>query len=424
MGMKTLILTISICLCVVFAGEVSAEDMISVRLKNYIGNTSKISFKLQGDYLTLDPSLQLNEGETYTLSLKNGKMYLRSGHSKIEIEQPFVLYPYTYDDKHLVSVNGKPYMGAIEFQVEKGKNIRPINQLLLEDYLTGVVPFEVYPDWHLDALKAQTLAARTYTITHKTAKLDDTTHYQVYGGYNQFTQTTKAVKETAGEIITYEDKPINAYYSASNGGITETDEHVWGGKPSPYFSIKEDPYDPIQPWNFTLHKTQINWEGIQWDHSNWWDELQEKDEVISSNMKKWLNDQGYTGDIKILNIPLLQIDDTLNESQRSLKGSIEFEFMQRLIDGTILFDKISLIDVELKKIRPIIGAASFKSYLVTSFESGEASYQISGKGHGHGVGMSQWGANEMAKKGKNYQEIIKHYYTGTSIKSTTTTTSR
>jgi stage II sporulation protein D len=304
-------------------------------------------------------------------------------------------------------------MGAAEFQVEKEKYIRPVNQLMLEDYLAGVVPFEVYPEWDIEALKAQTLAARTYTVTHLDTKLDDTIQYQVYGGYNDFTKAKRAVKETKGEIITFKDKPISAFYSASNGGMTESNKNVWGGNPSPYFPIKHDPYDPIQPWDFTLNKEQINLDKMSWDS---WDDLEEKDEEITASIKKWLHKNGYVGDLKILRIPFFSIDHIKNESQRSLNGSIQIEFMQRLIDGTILFDKVSLENVELKRIRPMIGGNTFKSYLISSFENTPTSYHVSGKGFGHGVGMSQWGANKMAEKGKTYKEIINHYYPGTEVK--------
>jgi SpoIID/LytB domain protein len=411
--MKTLILML---FTLFFADEVLADEMVSVRLKNYIGNTSHLSIRFKGDYLTLDPTLKLKEGGQYTLSSKRGKLFLKHGKSTTEIKSPFILYPDAYDEEHLLSIDGRPYMGAMVFDIEKEKNIRPVNQILVEDYLKGVVPFEVFPDWNIEALKAQTLAARTYTITHTNTELDDTTFYQVYGGYNEFDQAKRAVIETKGEIITSKDQPISAFYSASNGGMTESNEHVWGGKPSPYFPIKQDPYDPIQPWNFTLNKTQIEWDKIKWNKSNWWGKLKEKDSEMASSMKNWLNKNGYEGDMKILSIPLFAIDPVKNESQRSLKGSIQVEFMRRLIDGTILFEKVSLDHVELNRIRPMIGGGTFKSYLISSFEKTPASYTVSGKGNGHGVGMSQWGASEMAEKGKTYKEIIVHYYPGTQVK--------
>ena len=124
---------------------------------------------------------------------------------------------------------------------------------------------------------------------------------------------------------------------------------------------------------------------------------------------------GYEGKIKILSIPYFAIEPVKNESQRSLKGSIQIEFMRRLIDNTILFEKVTLDNVALTNIRPLIGGAQFRSYLISSFEVNPTSYKVNGKGNGHGVGLSQWGANEMAEKGKTYKEIIGHYYPGTQV---------
>jgi stage II sporulation protein D len=417
--MKTLIFMISSFFLLSFASEVEAEEMVTVKLRNYIGDTSKLSLHIKGAYSTLEPALMLNEGDEYILSFKGEKMLLTCSGSKMEIDSPFILYPDVYDEKHLIYIDGRPYMGAIEFIIEEEKYIRPVNQVLLEDYLKGVVPFEVFPEWNLEALKAQTLAARTYTITHKGPQLDDTIQYQVYGGYNEFDKTKRAVIDTKGEIITFQDKPISAFYSASNGGITESNKNVWGGKPSPYFPIKQDPYDPIQPWEFTLLKTQIDMDEIR---TKDWDELREKDRTIAISINKWLNRNGYEGEIKILSIPFFAIDKDKNGSQRSVRGSIQIEFMRRLIDGTILFERASLEHVELKKIRPMIGGAHFRSYLISSFEMNSPSYKVSGNGNGHGVGMSQWGANEMAEKGKTYKEILGHYYPGTKVKVTKTKT--
>lgn len=414
--MKTLFLMFTTAFVFFFAGDVLAEEMISVKLRNFIGETDQLSFRLKGDYVTFDPALKLAEEEDYTLSLKGGKLFLHYGKSKTEIASPFVLYPYEYDENHLIYLDGRPYMGAVEFQIEEGKHIRPVNQILLEDYLKGVVPFEVYPEWNIEALKAQTLAARTYTITHLDRPMDDTIHYQVYGGYNTFEKTKRAVMETQGEIITFRDNPISAFYSASNGGMTENNEHVWGGKPSPYFPIKPDPYDPILPWTFTLNKTQIALDELDWNDPSAWDELAEKDQKVTTLIHKWLNQNGYEGDIKILAIPIFEIDHEKNEAKRALEGSIQIEFMRKLIDGTILFEKVSFDHVELKKIRPMIGGIHFKSYFITSFENHPSSYKVSGHGNGHGVGMSQWGASKMADEGRTYKEIIEHYYPGTEVK--------
>ncbi|MCP8615805.1 SpoIID/LytB domain-containing protein [Salirhabdus salicampi] len=394
-----------------------ADEMVSVKLVNYIKETSKINIKIKGNYETLSPTLQLEEGVNYTLYTKRGQLYLtRAGEDTNKLGDNLILIPQTYDKTHLVYINDRAYLGAMEFTIEDKKHIRPINHLQLEEYLKGVVPFEVYPTWNMEALKAQSLAARTYAITQLNQNMDDTIRFQVYGGYEEkFNRTTKAVEETKGEIITFSGKPITAFYSASNGGMTESNENVWGGKRRSYFPIKQDPFDPVNPWEFTLHKRQIQLGPIDLVTPLHWNKLQEKDKQISNSIKNWLRKKGYGSQIKIIRIPHFNISTKdKTEGKRSTKGSITIDFMYQFF-GFVLFDSIELKDVPLSRIRPMIGGTLFKSYLIDSFQESEQLYKVTGRGYGHGVGMSQWGAHYMAETGKNYKEIIDFYYPGTQI---------
>ncbi|SET27515.1 SpoIID/LytB domain protein [Oceanobacillus limi] len=416
MGMKKYIMLLTTILFFLCPAISNADEMVTVKLVNYVGKTDNIEFKLTGKYFSLDPTLQLKEGVNYTLSVKDGSMYIQEGkHETQKVNGPFILIPESYGEDQQISIDDRPYLGAMEFVIEEEDQIRPINQLPLEDYLKGVVPFEVFSTWGMEALKAQALAARTYAVSKMTEVMDDTINYQVYGGYTWDENTTKAVEETAGQVITYNNELIETFYSASNGGVTENNSNVWGGSALQYFPIKEDPYDPTHPWEFTLDKTQIDFESLAWDGVDWWDKLQEKDQEITDSMKGYLRNNGYPGEIKILSISNFEVVDDTYESGRSHKGSITIEFMQRLFEGTVLFRKLELEDVNLNRIRPMIGGAIFKSYLIESFESDDAKYTMKGKGYGHGVGMSQWGAHYMSEDGKNYQEIVGYYYPGTTI---------
>jgi stage II sporulation protein D len=401
--------------CLLLPIKSEAEDMVTVKLVNYIGETGNLDIYLNGDYFTLDPTLSFKKGVTYRLIVNNGSLILEGKGEKHKIGGSLFLIPEAYDHKHSIYVNSRPYLGVMEFEIEEEQFIRPINQLPLEDYLKGVVPFEVFPSWGLETLKAQTLAARTYAYSHVNDEIDDTIQFQVYGGFTWDKNTTKAVEETSNEVITYHNHLIDAFYSASNGGVTENNAHVWGGKAMSYFPIKKDPYDPTHPWEFTLYETQIALNEINWDDQNWWDEVKEKDEEITLSMKKWLQKNGYPGDIKILSIPYFELSKKQFDSKRSDRGSFKVEFLHRLIDGTILFEQLSFDDEKLNKIRPMIGGNQFKSYLIDSLESNGSCYTMKGKGYGHGVGMSQWGANIMGESGKSYKEILQFYYPGTKI---------
>lgn len=397
-----------------FSAVSQAEEMVTVKLVNYVGNTSELNLYLNGTYFSTDPTLFLQEGVNYHVTAKDGKVRIEGGENTYELTHSLVLVPEHYDTSHYVKINNRPYLGAMEIRLENNY-IRPVNQLPIEDYLKGVVPFEVSPSWNLESLKAQTLAARTYTYAHYKKEMDDTTHFQVYGGYDWYANSTKAVEETQGEVITYNNQLIEAFYSSSNGGVTENNANVWGGSPFSFFPIKKDPYDPINPWELTVHKSQIDMNKINWEIPHVWDLLKEKDPQITANMKKWLNNKGYGGEIKILSIPHLEISNQRNASNRAVKGSIEIEYLARLLEGTILYHKVSFDDVPVSSIRSMMGGTRFKSFLTNSLEYRNDTYTIKGRGYGHGVGMSQWGAYMMGLKGKSYKEIIQFYFPGTNI---------
>ncbi|MEH7383602.1 SpoIID/LytB domain-containing protein [Bacillus sp. JJ1533] len=413
--MKKILFLTCLFIFIIDLAHGDAEELVRVRLKNYVGDAQEIQIKFTGDYFTLDPTISLQEGVNYRLYVKNGKLYLKGGEVNQQVDTSFLLIPRSYNEDHLIFINERPYLGAMEFQIENNHFVRPVNQLPLEDYLKGVVPLEVFPSWNIEALKAQALAARTYAVSHLKEDMDDTTFYQVYGGYAWNVRTTKAVEATKGQVITYKKKLIDAFYSASNGGKTESNKNVWGGESRSFYPIKEDPFDPIHPWEFSLSKTQINLENVDWESVDAWETLQEKDKEITAVMKRSINRQGYPGEIAILSIPKFEVNPEKYKSNRSMTGSIEVEFLQRLIDGTVLLGEISLEDVNLNRIRPMIGGTIFKSYYIDSLESDDMKYVMKGRGYGHGVGMSQWGASMMGDKGKTYEEIIRFYFPETTI---------
>ncbi|WP_134701729.1 SpoIID/LytB domain-containing protein [Ammoniphilus sp. YIM 78166] len=415
--MRTLLLILTLTAFCFTPQLSSAEELVSIRLANYIGETRELDVYLTGNYLSTDPSIRLIEGVKYHLTSQQDSLRLEGNGIIQEFKTPLVLYPEQYDTHHVIRINRRPYLGAMEFRLVDTGPIQPVNHIPLEDYLKGVVPYEVYPTWGLETLKAQALAARTYAAAHAKKEMDDTISYQVYGGYTWYPQTTKAVEETRGEVITYRNRLIEAFYSASNGGMTESNAHVWGGNSISYYPIKRDPFDPVHPWEFELEQLQISLEEIDWDQTDWWESIVEKDENITATMKKWLYRKGYLGDLKILSIPRFELSEHRYASQRATKGSIEIEFLRRLLDGTVLFETVSLTDVPLSHIRPLIGGNRFKSYLIDSLTLDKGTYSMKGKGYGHGVGMSQWGAHYMGLQGKTYRDILQFYFPGTQITS-------
>lgn len=150
------------------------------------------------------------------------------------------------------------YKGSLLFN-KNGNSIITINQLNLEEYLKGVVPAEMSPGRSLEALKAQTVAARSYAIKHinPTAPydMDDSTRYQVFLGAVSFPATDRAVDETRGQVIKYGAEIVSAYYHSTSGGYTENNENVWGGSSIPWLRGVESPWETDSPyWSWSSRR--------------------------------------------------------------------------------------------------------------------------------------------------------------------------
>lgn len=258
------------------------------------------------------------------------------------------------------------YGGAISFRVNN-KKLDIVNRVEMDEYLKGVLPKEMSPSFPMESLKAQALCSRSFAINNYNKfikngyNLDDTTRSQVYYGKDVEEKTTnKAVEETIGQVIKYDGKIAETIFCASSGGYTVASSEAWGGNSVPYLISKEDPYS-VHPWKYELKNSDLKKLNLS--------------DVFGVSLD-------YTNSNRVNNL-------TFSTS----KGDVEIkatDFRQK-IGNTII--KSTLFDVN------VIGNKVF----------------VSGKGYGHGVGMSQYGAVEMAKKGNNYKDIIEFYFPGTNI---------
>ena len=259
----------------------------------------------------------------------------------------------------------------------------------LEDYLIGVVAAEMPASFELEALKAQAVAARTYTIK-KTQLFNgggcsrggdictDSTHCQAYATLSQRkknwgnnfslyeSKVKEAVSQTLGEAVMYENQPIEAFFHSSAGGKTENSENAFS-EPLPYLiSVDSD----------------------------------EKDSPKS---------------IETIKISRKSFIKTLNEEfGAKLKNSIlenNIDILNRFSSGRVDKIQIGAKEVTGKQIRSALALNSTNF----SFKYDKNNVIITTKGFGHGVGMSQNGANIMAKEGNDYKDILQHYYTSTQI---------
>lgn len=276
-----------------------------------------------------------------------------------------------------VIVNGKPYRGAADiFYADKGLLV--VNSLPLEDYLVGLINCEISSAWPIESVKAQAVIARTYALIRKEAKknalyhLESSVMDQVYDGcLIEDSRAKRAVSETAGEVLTYNRRIIQAFYHSSCGGKTEAAENVWGASLQ-YLKGVECKY--------CLTATSTAWEqklGLR--------EIEEK--------------------FRAAGIKVTGITD-INGGTRNDRGRWK---------NIVVVSSKGDVSVTGDQFRKIIGYGIIKSTnFVVKIGNGEALF--SGSGNGHGVGLCQWGAKQRALDGFGYTEILAYYYPGTELK--------
>jgi stage II sporulation protein D len=273
-----------------------------------------------------------------------------------------------------VFINGQSYKGRLNI-IKDEHGLYVIKTLPFEKYIEGVVASEINDEWELEALKAQAVIARTYAMFYKELNAGRNYHlrssilYQLYKGENTDPLITYAVKITYGEILTYENFPIKAFYHATCEGKTEIPEEVWE-ESYPYL-MSVDCNNNNAPYEFWRRKFKL------------------KEIAKSLGLSKLMD----------LNISSY----TATGRARTVKLTLED------IDGTKSAKEIRATDL-----RRLLGYEELPSTHFSLTTNGKE-LVFSGKGYGHGVGLSQWGALEMAKQGKSYIEILAHYYPGTTL---------
>lgn len=419
--LKYLFLAFVLIFSIVPVKEASATEqdrLMKVKLKNYLSNPLSITLTSNGTYLTADREIFLKKGEEVKIKVESGQLVVYNGLTRVKTYDTISISPVSPDS--LLSINNRSYHGTFEFTVDSGKYVRPINILYIEDYLKGVVPREMPALWHIEALKSQAIAARTYALINQSKVIDDTVSYQVYGGAEGHVNSDKAILDTTGLVLKYNNSLIDAVFSSSNGGVTELNSNAWSGALKvPFFEIKEDPFDPKTVWSITVDKQQINLSNKDLSKPDeWWKSVKEKDSSIVPNIKTWLQSNGYYNkDIKIIDIPILSLGNK-SSGGRVTKGSIQVNFyVKDLVDekGVLVPKTIKFTDVSASKIRAIVGTDKIKSYLVDESTSTGNTILIKGRGYGHGVGLSQYGAKYRADAGQTYRTILQFYYPRTTL---------
>ncbi|WP_416729756.1 SpoIID/LytB domain-containing protein [Fictibacillus sp. JL2B1089] len=400
----------------------AADPVVSVSLKMYIHNATALSFLPKGTYKVTESGKTLSSGKKYTMKVVKGELHLYYGSTLVSKGKTLTVKPNVVSSTHLMTLYGKKtlsYLGSMKFTVEGSKYIRPINSLPLEEYIKGVVPGEMNSSYHLQALKAQAIIARSYVMYKLNAKkaINDTPNYQHYTGYDkENNKTDKAIMETKGKVLTYQGKVVEALYNASNGGYTETNQGAWplvGAPKLPYFTAKSDTYDSKTVWTKTFSRKQITLVGKNLKKpESWWGSVVEKDKALVSILKEKLTASNQTS--KVVEITSVALPKERTEGKRLLHVGFYVTYYIKDTSGKVLKNANGEAKLYGKKVT--ITADQFRSALgltskyVTGLSKTSTLFKVTGLGNGHGVGLSQTGANARAKAGLGYREILAFYY--------------
>ena len=275
----------------------------------------------------------------------------------------------------------------IKLYHQSTKEIETIN---LDEYLCNVVSTEMPADFEQEALKAQAVVARTYTIykiinnnnKHPDADICDSSdccqawiskqnrleRWEEEVRQSNWQKIEQAVYNTKGKLITYDKKPINAFFHSNSGGKTEVPINVWGGSGYPYLQTVET----VGEDQYSQYQSEV---------------ILEKDEFVKKIKEKHTN---------------LEIDFSKEDA---------IQVKEKTDSNRIKTLKVGNLELAGVEIRTLLGLRS----TAFTYEIQEDKIKFLVIGYGHGVGMSQTGADALAKQGKNYEDIIKHFYTGVEI---------
>jgi stage II sporulation protein D len=276
-----------------------------------------------------------------------------------------------------LTINGRRYRHQIRIYPANASDLWVVNELPQEEYLVGLINWEISSQWPMEAVKAQVVAARTYAVFQRQGRqgelfdVEATVADQVYGGMErEDARSLKAVRDTGREVILYRGAPAFSVYHSCCGGKTESPEYLWTGS-FPYLKSIECPYcldSPHFVWNYQVDRARL---------------------------RSALNQIPSLGS-RILDVRT----GPRNESQRILQITVQGENDQVKIAGP--------------DFRKFLGRDLIRS---TNFVVKETNgvFSFAGLGWGHGAGLCQWGTKGMAEAGENYHSILRYYYKDTTV---------
>ena len=443
-----------ILLSLLFAVSLPASADIQSNIRVYLRRLQvedTLRITVNGQYATQDGRLSFSDGAKLTVVLRGDQLVLHTGQAAIVMGSSMKLVRCENEKPSYLLLNDNTGMYEGDLSLDIVENaIRPILTINVEDYLLGVVPFEMGDSFPLEALKAQAVTARTYALRKSGSSgaynVEDTTNDQAYRGRTTSSPLSEqAVKETAGLCGVYRGALAQCFYSASNGGQTELGQHVWPTSDPDaygYMDMRDDPYD-LENKNSVVKRYTINKKpgekgigtalhqalveamseqltalGIEAESELVrFDEIQSVEAVTPKydGNSRLMTELRFTVKISTRSYTFRQSPSPeLAATPASNSSETPAPTQTPSPTATPSFSPYQKVKESLTVTLPIFTEAEramglsinvSQNELVTVSDIGSA-FMIESRRFGHGVGMSQRGAEQMAKQyGMTYEEI-------------------
>lgn len=438
-------------MAVAFPASADTPSSIRVYLRRLqVEDTLRVTVK--GQYATQDGRLSFSDGAKLVVVLRGDQLVLHTGQTAVVMGSSIKLVRCQSETPGYLLLNDGTGMYEGDLSLDIVENaIRPILTINVEDYLLGVVPFEMGDSFPLEALKAQAVTARTYALRKSGSSgaydVEDTTNDQAYRGRTTSSPLSEqAVTETKGLCGVYRGALASCFYSASNGGQTELGQHVWPTDAPDaygYMDMRDDPYD-LENRNsvvkrYTLQKKpgekgigealhqalttamgeQLSALGVEADG-----ELVRFDEIqsVEAVTPKYDGDSRLMTDLRFT-VKISVRDYTFRQtpSPQLAASSTPHADETPAPTATPAFSPYRKVKESVTVTLPIFTEAEramglsinvSQNELITVSDIGSA-FLIESRRFGHGVGMSQRGAEQMARQyGMTYEQILAFYYPG------------
>ena len=419
------------------AGE-DAPSAIRVLLRR-LSMKERADLTFTGTYLARSASgteLLLASGTKAAVLLENGSLILHAGGVSADMGKSLSLLRQSSGETTPgIHFNLQPGFYPGDLLLTAGEDgISPVLTLPLETYLKGVVPYEMGDGFPEEALKAQAVCARTYALSHLNPKnafdVVDTTNDQVFRGLSQSSpKSDSAVDATAGLVLQCEGKLITAWYSASNGGQTELPANVWPGEAPRCFEMKDDPWDAANP-DATVRTCTVNRDASGLSpafvkllrQALLRDPLQAgrvPDEAgfrVGKILSLELEEPRFPAPSRLMTRLKVTFESSGLPPAPAPSGAPEDEEELDIRELLSALPHTVTLDLFPEAVIALGLSVSGANNEIVSVREEEDAFVLTAGRFGHGVGLSQRGAQQMAREGeKTFRQILAFYYPGASL---------